>query len=43
MIAILCRSRELQPTFMHDLHQGQVNSKSDYLDKMALPTKDGGL
>jgi hypothetical protein len=41
--ALLCRSRELQPAFMHNLHQGQVNSESDYLDKMALPAKDGGL
>ena len=41
--ALLCRNRELQPAFMHDLHQGQVTSEFDYLSKMALSARAGGL
>lgn len=41
--ALLYITCELQCAFMHDLHQGQVTLKFDYLSKMALSPRDGGL
>jgi len=38
-----CHFRELNPSILYDLHNGQVSNKHQYIEKMSQSATIGGL